>query len=142
MSLRQQRLYNLNTSNGCCWVLCESDFWSVVWALSPALNEAEAVVMNTANLQLEGLYVVLATLLDAMCEKGFFQREEIEDLLKRAESALSADPDRPTEMRGANVDAICFSARFLMQAMQGASEGRDHSFARLASRVGQAKREA
>jgi hypothetical protein len=50
--------------------------------------------MNTANLQRKGLYVVLATLLDAMCEKELFRREEIEALLKRAESALSADPNR------------------------------------------------
>jgi hypothetical protein len=106
------------------------------------LHETEATDMNTANLQLEGLYVVPATLLDAMCEKGIFRREEIEALLKKAESGLSADPNRPTEMRDANVDAICFSARFLLQAIQGASEGRDHSFAHLASRVGQAKREA
>ena len=77
-------------------------------------------------------------------EKGLFRREEIEALLtKKAKSGLSADPNRPTEMRDANVDAICFSARFLMQAIQGASEGRDHSFAApRPSRVGQAKREA
>ncbi len=98
--------------------------------------------MNTANLQLEGLYVVIATLLEAMCEKGLFQREEIEALLGRAESALRTDPDRPAEMRDANVDAICFPVRILMQSLQGDSEGRSHSFAQLALRVGQAKREA
>lgn len=98
--------------------------------------------MNTANLQLEGLYVVIAALLEAMCEKGLFRREEIADVLARAEAALRADPDRPQEMRDANVDAICFPVRLLMQALQASPEGRGLSFAQLASRVGQAKRES
>jgi hypothetical protein len=42
-------------------------------------------------------------------------------------------------VRNANVDAICFPARFLRQAVKAASEGRAFSFARLASEVGQAK---
>jgi hypothetical protein len=47
------------------------------WTRSPHLIEEANVfqkrvkLMNTANLQLEGLYVVVATLLDAMCEKEF-----------------------------------------------------------------------
>jgi hypothetical protein len=97
--------------------------------------------MNTANLQLEGLYLVLATLLEAMCEKRVFQREEIESLLAKAESALRADANRLQEMRDANVEAICFPVRLLRQALQvSANEGR-FSFGDLASRVGQAKRE-
>lgn len=98
--------------------------------------------MNTANLQLEGVYVVIAALLEAMCEKGLFRREEIADLLTKAELALTGDPNRPAEMRDANVDAICFPVRILMQALQASPEGRGLSFAQLASRVGQAKREA
>lgn len=98
--------------------------------------------MNTANLQLEGLYVAIVALLEAMCQKGLFQREEIEDVLARTESALRFDPNRPAEMRDANVEAICFPVRILMQAFQGDSVGRSQSFAHLASRVGQAKRES
>ncbi|WP_442755223.1 hypothetical protein ACNHKD_00730 [Methylocystis sp. JAN1] len=97
--------------------------------------------MNTANLQLEGLYVVVATILEAMCEKGIFQREEIEALLAKAESALSAETSRPPEMRDANVEAICFPVRLLRQALQISSDdGQGYSFADLASRVAQAKR--
>ncbi len=99
--------------------------------------------MNTANLQLEGLYVVIATLLEAMCEKGVFQRGEIEVLLTKAETTLRTDPGRPAEMRGSNVDAICFPVRILLQALQDSAEGSSsRSFAHLASRVGQAKHEA
>ncbi|RTL79517.1 MAG: hypothetical protein EKK29_21020 [Hyphomicrobiales bacterium] len=98
--------------------------------------------MNTANLQLEGLYVAIVALLEAMCQKGLFQREEIEDVLARTESTLRFDPNRPAEMRDANVEAICFPVRILMQAFQGDAAGRSQSFAHLASRVGQAKRES
>jgi hypothetical protein len=97
--------------------------------------------MNTANLQLEGLYLVLATLLEAMCEKGVFQRDEIESLLAKAESALRADASRPQEMRDANVEAICFPVRLLRQALLVSAKEGKFSFADLASRVGQAKRE-
>jgi len=45
------------------------------------------------------------------------------------------------DIYGANVDAICFPVRFLRQALQASSEGRSQSFAHLASRVGQVKRE-
>jgi len=96
--------------------------------------------MNTANLQLEGLYVVFAAVLEAMCEKGIFSRAELDSVLARAEEALNADPQRPAEMRDANVDAICFPARLLRQALQASPEEGGYSFAQLASLVGQAKR--
>ncbi|MBM3553647.1 MAG: hypothetical protein FJX45_18340 [Alphaproteobacteria bacterium] len=73
--------------------------------------------------------------------KGCILTAEIDRLLAQAELALVADPNRPAELRGANVDAICFPVRFLRQALQASSEGRSHSFAHLASRVGQMKRE-
>jgi hypothetical protein len=97
--------------------------------------------MNTANLQLEGLYVVLSALLIAMREKGIFDHQEIDQLLAETESALVTAPNRQTALRDANVDAICFPARFLREAFQASSEGRDHSFAQLATRVGQVKRD-
>ncbi|KAF2992819.1 hypothetical protein MJC1_00399 [Methylocystis sp. MJC1] len=98
--------------------------------------------MNTANLQLEGIYVILAAILGAMCEKGVFKREEIDALLSKVEAALSEDPNRPEEMRGSNVEAICFPARFLRQAIHGSSAEPSLSFADIAMRVGQMKREA
>jgi hypothetical protein len=94
--------------------------------------------MNTANLQLEGIYVILAALLGAMCEKGLFQREEIDALLAKAEHALAEDPNRPTGMRDANVDAICFPPRFLRQALR---ENSTLLFEEIALRVAQAKRD-
>jgi hypothetical protein len=68
--------------------------------------------MNTANLQLEGIYAVMAALIGAMREKGLLHDEEIDQLLAGVEKTLASDPDRPAELRGANVDAICFPSRF------------------------------
>ncbi len=96
--------------------------------------------MNTANLQLEGLYVVVAALLVALREKGIFEGRELDDLLAETEAALIADPGRSAEMRDANVEAIRFPVRLLRQAVQASGEGRSLSFMELATRVGQTKR--
>jgi len=48
--------------------------------------------MNTANLQLEGPYVVISA---ALREKGVFEEAEIDRLLAEAESALVVDPCGP-----------------------------------------------
>jgi uncharacterized protein HemY len=95
--------------------------------------------MNTANLQLEGVYAVLAALLGAIRDKKLFSDEEINRLLENVEIGLASDCARPAELRGANIDAICFPARFLRQALQDSADGREYSFARVASRVGQTK---
>lgn len=45
--------------------------------------------MNTANLQLEGLYLVVAALIEALVSKGVLSREDVDEALKRAEQARS-----------------------------------------------------
>jgi hypothetical protein len=95
--------------------------------------------MNTANLQLEGIYAIMAALIGVMREKGLLDNEEIDQLLAGVEKALASDLDRPDELRGANVDAICFPARFLRFALHASSEGHQPSFAQVARRVGLTK---
>jgi len=95
--------------------------------------------MNTANLQLEGVYAVLAALLVAVREKGVMNNDELDGLLAGVEASLACDVRRPTELRDSNVDAICFPARFLRQALRANAAGRAFSFAQLASEVGQSK---
>jgi len=99
--------------------------------------------MNTANLQLEGIYAVMAALIGVVRDKRFLGDEEIDQLLAGVEEALASDPDRPAELRGANVDAICFPTRFLRLALHASSEGHQPSFAQVASRVhaGRSKRD-
>jgi hypothetical protein len=95
--------------------------------------------MNTANLQLEGICAIMAGLLGVMRDKGLLNSEEIDQLLEGIEKNLASDPNRPAELRGANVDAICFPARFLRLALQASSEGHPLSFAELTGRVGLTK---
>ncbi len=97
--------------------------------------------MNTANLQLEGLYVVLSSLLISLRDKGVFETGELESLLGQTEERLASDPNRTAQLRDANVEAICFPARYLRQALQTSAQGGSQSFAELATRVGQGKRE-
>ncbi|MBI1866701.1 MAG: hypothetical protein HYS06_00075 [Methylocystis sp.] len=96
--------------------------------------------MNTANLQLEGVYAVLAALLGAMRDKGVLNDDEIGQMLAGVEATLASDPHRPTELRAANVDAICFPARFLSLALQASRQREQLSFSQLALRVGQRDR--
>lgn len=95
--------------------------------------------MNTANLQLEGIYAILAALVGVMREKGLLDTAEIDQLLTNVETALAFDQHRPTELRGANVDAICFPARFLRVALQASCDGQRLSFSQLAGQVGLTK---
>jgi len=71
--------------------------------------------MNTANLQMEGLLLALAALLDAMKRNGLLSREEVQAALDQAEKAGSADGQRPDELSHAQVEAILFPIRFLKQ---------------------------
>ncbi|MEO9231130.1 MAG: hypothetical protein ABI216_19585 [Devosia sp.] len=94
--------------------------------------------MNTANLQLEGFYLVIASLNNALVAKGLLSREEIDAALKVAE--LTAINDYPLEeMSPANRDAVAFSARLLRLANAGASEAEIQPFSELAKLVGQTK---
>lgn len=97
--------------------------------------------MNTANLQLEGLYVVISELLISLRDKGVFENRELELILRQTEERLASDSNRSSQLRDANVEAICFPARYLRQALQASAEGGVQSFAELATRVGQVKRE-
>ena len=95
--------------------------------------------MNTANLQLEGLYLVIASLNNALVRKGLLTREEIDLALRRAEETAIGD-DRVTEdIRSSNRDAIAFPARFLQLANRTASADEISTFSELARMVGSTK---
>jgi hypothetical protein len=95
--------------------------------------------MNTANLQLEGICAIMAGLLGIMRNKGLLSSEEIDQFLDGIEKNLASDPNRPAELRGANIDAICFPVRFLRLAVKASSEGGQPSFMELAGQVGLTK---
>ena len=66
--------------------------------------------MNTANLQLEGLYLVIAALNNALVKKGILSRDEIDMALRRAEETAIGDDRVVEDLRPASRDAIAFPA--------------------------------
>lgn len=94
--------------------------------------------MNTANLQLEGFYLVIAALNNALVAKGVMSREEIDAALNIAEVTAVNDYGLE-EMSPANRDAVAFPARLLRLANNGASETEIQPFSELAKLVGQTK---
>ena len=95
--------------------------------------------MNTANLQLEGLYLVVASLNNALVKKGLLTREEIDEALRRAEATAMGDDRVSEDLSPANRDAIAFPARLLALANRGASPDNTQGFAELARMVGSTK---
>ena len=95
--------------------------------------------MNVANLQLQGLYLAVAAINNALVAKGVLTREEITDCLERAEQTALGD-DRIFEgLNPASRDAIAFAPRLLALANSTASETGTLEFSELARRVGQTK---
>ncbi len=95
--------------------------------------------MNTANLQLEGLYAAVGSLLSLLREKGVLTSEEIEGALAETEAQLASDPARPPGLSAANVDAICFPVRYLRLANRLEAEGNRLPFSELTRRIGRDK---
>lgn len=94
--------------------------------------------MNSANLQLEGFYLVIAALNNALVAKGIMSREEIDLVLRVAEETATADINIE-EMSDSNREAVAFPARLLRLANNGASDNQIQPFSELARLVGQTK---
>jgi hypothetical protein len=94
--------------------------------------------MNTANLQLEGLLIAIASLNDLLVAKGVVDRHEVAHAMDVAEQTVLGDY-RTEELDGAQRDAIAFPIRLLRLANNGASETEIMPFSELAKMVGQTK---
>lgn len=95
--------------------------------------------MNTANLQLEGLVIAIASLNQALVARGALSNDEIDKALARAEQTALGD-DRLTEaLSTANRDAVLFPIRLLRMANGSAGGEGVPAFAELAKAVGMTK---
>ena len=94
--------------------------------------------MNTANLQLEGLYLAIACLNNALVSKGLLTREEVNGALACAEQTAIGDY-LLGELRPANRDAVAFPIRLLMLANNSSSGAGVPPFSELARMVGLTK---
>jgi hypothetical protein len=93
--------------------------------------------MNTANLQLEGLCMAVAGLIELLKEKGVASADEIDVTLARAER--SAFEGKAAGMPPANLEAIGFPIRLLRLANSTSFAGHPLPFQELTRRVGEAK---
>ncbi len=97
--------------------------------------------MNTANLQLEGVYAVMAALLQTLLDKAVLSEAELGSMLSEVERRIAVDSNRPVEMRNSNVEAVRFPVRFLKLALRESGQGRQPSFAKVAAQVRQSRKE-
>lgn len=90
--------------------------------------------MNSANLQLEGLYLAIASTHRLLVEKGLVSRAEVDTALRQAEQIALGDY-RTDTLSSAERDAVAFAPRLLIAA--NSEESAD--FSQLAKIVGQTK---
>lgn len=95
--------------------------------------------MNSANLQLEGLYIAFASILNMMVAKGLLSREDVSVAMSRAEATAIGDYRVTEDLSPASRDAIAFPARLLALANNMASETEIPAFSELAKMVGETK---
>ena len=95
--------------------------------------------MNSANLQLEGLYLVVAAMHETLISKGLVSRQEVDDAMRAAEQTAINDNRSVESLRPAERDALAFPARLLRMANSTVAEGEALSFSALARRVGSVK---
>jgi hypothetical protein len=93
--------------------------------------------MNTANLQLEGLYMAIAAMTEALKQKGLLDAKEVDAALARAERSAIEGIER--DLSAANVEAISFPIRLLRLANSTSFAGNPLPFSELTRRVGEAK---
>jgi hypothetical protein len=99
----------------------------------------EEIAMNTANLQLEGLYTVLAELLATLRQRDILSASEVADLLRRAEQRAGEDAERRAGLSLAEFEGVLFPIRLLMEAARATEQNQQPGFSALAKRVGQMK---
>lgn len=92
--------------------------------------------MNTANLQIEGLTMAVAALLQHLKQKQLLTSSEIDGVLRGAETLARNDAEAREQLRSANVDAVTFPIRLLIEANQSETLP---GFTALARRVGREK---
>jgi hypothetical protein len=90
--------------------------------------------VNTANLQLEGMVMALASICEALSEKGLLDHQDINAALARARRALEEDDSH--HLSEANQAAVLFPIHFLGLANQAHERGKRFTFSDYAALVG------
>lgn len=91
--------------------------------------------MNTANPQLEGLYLAIAAMNRLMVEKQLLTHEEIRETLREVEDMVLEEP-QPQTLPDSHRKAVAFPIRLLILADEAAEKGAEVSVDDLARHVG------
>ncbi|TRL34522.1 nitrile hydratase subunit beta [Rhizobium straminoryzae] len=91
--------------------------------------------MNTANPQLEGLYLAVAAINRLLVEKQLLTHEEIRETLREAETLVLANQD-PQSVSAAHHKAVAFPIRLLILANDAAEHGETADFEDLTRQEG------
>ncbi|HEV7433954.1 MAG TPA: hypothetical protein VGO22_03655 [Pseudorhizobium sp.] len=91
--------------------------------------------MNTANPQLEGLYLAIASINRLLVSKGIVGYSELQQVLQEAEQTV-LDDQRPLEVSQSHQKAVAFPIRVLLLANEAAERGDTFDFEDLAREVG------
>jgi hypothetical protein len=92
--------------------------------------------MNTANLQLEGLYMAVASLVELLKEKDLVTANEVDIAFARAERSVFEGKDNG--LSASNLEAVGFAIRLLRLANTTSFAGHPLPFPELARRIGAA----
>lgn len=91
--------------------------------------------MNTANPQLEGLYLAVAAINRLLIEKGLVSHSEIREALQAAELIALAE-DKAATVSPSHQKAVAFPIRLLILANEADETGKAADFETLAREVG------
>ncbi|MGK9051809.1 hypothetical protein QTA58_15780 [Neorhizobium sp. CSC1952] len=91
--------------------------------------------MNTANPQLEGLYLAIAAINRLMVEKGLLSHAEIQDVLQTVERDVLTD-DKQLNVSSSHQKAVAFPIRLLLLANEADEQGTKFCFDDLAREIG------
>lgn len=92
--------------------------------------------MNTANVQLQGLLVLMAEIARRLVETGRVPASEVELVLKRAEASIRSDGTRMEQLSASQVEGMLFPVHYLAQTL--GSEGPQH-FSHVTQAVGRSE---
>jgi hypothetical protein len=94
--------------------------------------------MNTANVQLQGLLVLMAEIGRRLIETNRITRSEFELVLKKAQDAIRQDETRVDQLSASQVEAMLFPLRYLAETLDGDAP---RHFSRVAQAVGRSETE-
>jgi hypothetical protein len=91
--------------------------------------------MNTANPQLEGLYLAFAAINRLLVTKGIVSHAELQEALQGAEQTV-LDDSKPLNVSKSHQKAVAFPIRVLLLANEACERGDHFDFEDLAREVG------